>query len=1131
MTQGSNPFDDDFENISSGRPTTASARSVTSTSNPFDDDDNHQDAGEQGVTPALNQSNPFESTRNYNSNSNSNNTNLPPSMFDNAADESRDDHNNNSSSAVELSGLQGADASAEASWQYLGDLPYRRVPVYSHVVWGRPEYPDNDDSHHDNNKNNSNNIEGMQHGLAAFPPSVVKHHPGMLDEREVRALLNTTTVTKVAGCPNGGPVAAVTLPVVIGQSSAGAFAHAEIRIMNSAGVPLSTIEFPPPASSASLDRRYVPADIMTIGFTDRYVLIIVLRDSLCLTYDLSGQVVLQPFHILPRGEGNNSKGKSMELVQANIFDGGVAVLSGSKHAAIVELLDDHDPPDYFAGAHIAARRILPDATIGDGAFGGGGSQDVMPPHFAIVTHLPTATYASNHFYSYLCVAALSRTRTTSGHPEVFLSTSDNSVIVVNTANCEITDVDCRARISAPIVDMTFAPNGRFLACFTESSMLTVISTSFETKVLDFDTSEGSSSPPLAMRWCGEDSVVLHWKNLGVLMVGPYGDWLRFPYEDSENVFLVPEVDCCRVLTDSSVEILQRVPPTTALLLRIGSIEPSAMLLDASDAFDSGSPASEEAARAIVKTGALTEAIETCTEAATKEFDIGTQKRLLGAASYGMHFSYKEYDERSSLMGGPLEGSAEGSTVRPSFTTVKFVAASRKLRILNALRNPNVGFILSSSQYDAITPTGLVARLIAMKRPALATSISKYLGLPKSVQLYARASKAAALVASDVNRAHSDAEIADAAIRIINEDAPNATRAKHASSVNRGGYATVAMAANKAGRPGVANLLLMLESSVAAKVPALISTGSFADAIAVATSARDADFIFATLMEYEKTCMSTIHDPAKAQATFMSTVVSKFTREGFNMMRRYYSTLSDVKNLMNLQLRAQKFTDAGAAMAARSLRADNKEDARERQAMLAEAARIFGLGKETAFHKACTDDYIELLKDQGILRTKYGVYEVAPDSSSVTVLMASVIHYAAINQREQHRLLADADKIAKKNRIPEKRVWHIKVKAFADSKQWSNLRLLADSKKSPIGYKPFARAVIKGKQSTTEIARYCDRVQIPEEKYDLLCEAEMWKPALDEATKMRDPRRILNVKTLCNDSDVQLMADQALGRIA
>jgi hypothetical protein len=97
---------------------------------------------------------------------------------------------------------------------------------------------------------------------------------------------------------------------------------------------------------------------------------------------------------------------------------------------------------------------------------------------------------------------------------------------------------------------------------------------------------------------------------------------------------------------------------------------------------------------------------------------------------------------------------------------KFVAAARKLRILNALRNPNVGFVLTASEFDSITPTGLLARLIAMKRPALATAISKHISLPKSVQLHSRASKAAALVASNSKRQLSDAEIADAAIRII-----------------------------------------------------------------------------------------------------------------------------------------------------------------------------------------------------------------------------------------------------------------------------------------------------------------------------------------------------------------------------
>jgi hypothetical protein len=114
-------------------------------------------------------------------------------------------------------------------------------------------------------------------------------------------------------------------------------------------------------------------------------------------------------------------------------------------------------------------------------------------------------------------------------------------------------------------------------------------------------------------------------------------------------------------------------------------------------------------------------------------------------------------------------------------------------------------------------------------------VSKYLSLPKAVQLYARASKAAAFVSAEKNR--SDADTAQAAIQIIHEDSPAEATKNASSSVNRGGYATVALAANRAGRPGVANLLLMLESSVADKVPALISTGSYADAVAVATTAR------------------------------------------------------------------------------------------------------------------------------------------------------------------------------------------------------------------------------------------------------------------------------------------------------
>jgi hypothetical protein len=1035
--------------------------------NPFDDDDEVIDT-QMNTSFRVGTTNPFDTA----------DVNTSVDISQNPADDIMFDE-------------QPSDLPVEASWQYLGDLPYRRIPIYSNVLWNK----DDDD-----------------YGLATFPASFKQQQRSdLMDARDVRELLATSSVTKVAGCPHGGPIATITLPVLGGG---GGMKSAELRIMTNAGNHLASINLPP----QPLTRMYSAGDIMSIGFTDRTMLVVLMRDSLCLTFNLKGEQVLPPFHILPKGEG-----KGTELLHASIFDGGVAVLSPKMLCSVVELLDENDDPAYANAAHLGARRISPSSnnSVAGRAAGEmfGGAADAQPANYAIVTPLPTATFASENIYSFVSIAVLSRFHTTSRHPEVFLSTSDNSVVVVNTQTTEMTDVDCRARITAPIVAMSFAPNGRFLACFTQSSILTVISTSFETKVLDFDTSEGSHSAPQDMQWCGEDSVVLHWKKLGVLMVGPYGDWLRFPYESTENLHIVPELDCCRVITDHCVEILQRVPAATAALLRIGSIEPSAMLLDASDAFDNGSPSSDEAARAITKTGMLVEAIETCTDAATREYDIAMQKRLLRAASYGMHFSYKDTQE-ANVMGGST-ATNDGDDLLPSEVAIKFTSAAKKLRILNSLRDPRVGFVLTTTQFDHVTATGVVARLVAINRPALATSISKYLELPNNVQLYAKSAKAAAFVAMDTSG--SDAETAETAIKIINEDNGDA-------STNSGGYASVALAAGKAGRPGVANLLLMLESSVADKVPALISTGAFADAMAVSTSARDAEFIFFTLMEFEKACMATASDIIAGQNTFLGTVITKFTPEGFNTLRRYLETMPDVKNSMNLLLRAQKSIDAGSAMGKKSF--DSKNEPLERLKYLAEASRLFSIGKETTFQKSCTDEQVELLKDQEVLRNKYSAPEVAPSGASLTATMVAVINHSAVNKRESHRLLGDVDKLAKKFRVPEKRLWHIKVKALAESEQWPKLRTLGDSKtKPPIGFKPFAMAAIKGKQSPAEIMRYIEKVTSPEERYDLFCEADLWKRALDEAGRLRDSRRVANVRSSCNNVDVQRLSDEMLNRLS
>jgi hypothetical protein len=82
------------------------------------------------------------------------------------------------------------------------------------------------------------------------------------------------------------------------------------------------------------------------------------------------------------------------------------------------------------------------------------------------------------------------------------------------------------------------------------------------------------------------------------------------------------------------------------------------------------------------------------------------------------------------------------------------------------------------------------------------------------------------------------------------------------------------------------------------------------------------------MEYQKYCMVATPDAAKANQTFLGTVVTKFTPEGFHTLRRYLGTMPDVKNVINLHLRAQKFTDAGVTMARRAF--EKKGDSHVKQ---------------------------------------------------------------------------------------------------------------------------------------------------------------------------------------------------------
>lgn len=67
------------------------------------------------------------------------------------------------------------------------------------------------------------------------------------------------------------------------------------------------------------------------------------------------------------------------------------------------------------------------------------------------------------------------------------------------------------------------------------------------------------------------------------MVGPYGDSVRYTYD--EPIVMIPECDGVRILSNSSMEFLQRVPDSTVSIFKIGSTSSAALLYDALDHYD------------------------------------------------------------------------------------------------------------------------------------------------------------------------------------------------------------------------------------------------------------------------------------------------------------------------------------------------------------------------------------------------------------------------------------------------------------------------------------------------------------------------------------------------------------------
>jgi hypothetical protein len=351
---------------------------------------------------------------------------------------------------------------------------------------------------------------------------------------------------------------------------------------------------------------------------------------------------------------------------------------------------------------------------------------------------------------------------------------------------------------------------------------------------------------------------MHWDEL-LLMVGPFGDWIKYAYE--EALVLVPEVDGVRVVTSKTTEFLQMVPPSTLSIFQIGSTDPPAMLFDAFEQFERRSAKADENVREIRSRGQLNAAIDGCIDAATHELEFEQQRALLRAASFGKCFA-------------------------DLYPAERFVSACRTLRVLNAVRHHSIGIPLSPAQLQALTTDTLVSRLVNAHHHLLALRISEHLGLaPDRVLIHWAIARIRAPPAKSARQALSDADLASEIVGRL--------RIRPGIS-----YAEVASAAFQAGREDLAALLLDHEPRASRQVPLLISMRRGVRALDKAIASGDTDLVF----------LSVLHLKAEMeQSSFFDVIANRPAARDLLVM---YCRSQDVETLKTLYYHLDKRVSAG-----------------------------------------------------------------------------------------------------------------------------------------------------------------------------------------------------------------------------
>uniref|UniRef100_A0A4W2G1A2 Vacuolar protein sorting-associated protein 16 homolog n=1 Tax=Bos indicus x Bos taurus TaxID=30522 RepID=A0A4W2G1A2_BOBOX len=393
----------------------------------------------------------------------------------------------------------------------------------------------------------------------------------------------------------------------------------------------------------------------------------------------------------------------------------------------------------------------------------------------------------------------------------------------------------------------------------------------------------------------------------------------------------------------------------------------------------------------------------------------------------------------------------------------------------------VGDAPESIQYKQLTIQVLLDRLVLRRLYPLAIQICEYLRLPE-VQGVSRILAHWAcykVQQKDV----SDEDVA----RAINQklgDTPGVS------------YSDIAARAYGCGRTELAIKLLEYEPRSGEQVPLLLKMKRSKLALSKAIESGDTDLVFTVLLHLKNELN---------RGDFFMTLRNQ--PMALSLYRQFckHQELETLKDLYNQDDNHQEL---GSFHIRASYAAEERIEGRV--AALQTAADAFYKAKNEFAAKA-TEDQMRLLRLQRRLEDELGgqFLDLSLHDTVTTLILSGQ------NKR--------AEQLARDFRIPDKRLWWLKLTALADLEDWEELEKFSKSKKSPIGYLPFVEICMK-QHNKYEAKKYASRVG-PEQKVKALLLVGDVAQAADVAIEHRNEAEMSLVLSHCTGATDGATADK------